>query len=193
MVATIPGIEAYPKTIMLRDETLVTVRLLREEDKVSLIEFFNRVPEEDRYYLKENVTSPEVVHSWTSSIDFRRVIPIVALAGDQIVADATLHRSRSPARSHAAEIRVVVDPAFREVGLGGRLIREMLDIAQDIGLHSATMELVADRELPAIMAAESVGFERMATLTDRVKDFWGNYRDLIILDIRLEDHQRWWF
>ena len=88
---------------------------------------------------------------------------------------------------------MVVDPAYREVGLGGRLMRELLDIADDLGLLAATMELVAEREHPAIMAAESVGFERVATLTERVKDFWGNYEDLITLNLRLGNHHRWWF
>ena len=193
MITTIPNVQAYPKTIMLRDGTQVTIRPLITDDKVRMLQFFERVPEEERHYLKENVTAPEVIHEWTTGIDFARAIPIVALSGDEIVADATLHRSRASARRHTAELRIVVDPDFREVGLGGRLIRELLDIAQELGLYAATMELVAERERPAIMAAESVGFTKVATLEGRVRDFWGNYQELVIFDMRLEDHHRWWF
>jgi RimJ/RimL family protein N-acetyltransferase len=193
MTITIPNIEAYPKTIMLRDGSTVTVRPLEPEDKVELLWFFERVPEEERHYLKENVTAPEVVYRWTEDIDFDRVIPIVAVANGEIVADATLHRTRIEGRRHVGELRIIVDPALREAGLGSRLMRELMDIGQEIGLYSATMELVADRELPAILAAESVGFKRVARLSERVRDFWGNYQDLIILDLPLKDRLQWWF
>ena len=53
-------------------------------------------------------------------MDLSKVIPIVAVVGVAIVADATLHLNRTPARQHLGEFRVVVDPAYREVGLGGR-------------------------------------------------------------------------
>jgi L-amino acid N-acyltransferase YncA len=193
MLKTIPNIDTYPKTVLLRDDTLITFRPLAKEDKARLLEFFMRIPEEDRYYLRENVASPEAIQKWTANIRFDDVIPIIALADDAIVADATLHRSRAPAKRHVAEIRIVVDPEYREVGLGGRLMRELLDIAHELGLDSATMELVEGRELSALIAAESVGFRRVATLTNRVKDTWGNYRDLVLLDVNLDDDSRWWF
>lgn len=187
------NLHAYPRTVMLRDGAAVALRPLETKDKLRLLEFFNRIPEEERYYLKENVTAPEVIQSWTSHIDFDRVIPIIAEAGDDIVADATIHRSRAPARRHVGELRVVVDPAFREVGLGRRLIREMLDISAELGLNQATFELVADREKPAINAAQSVGFRASATLKGRIKDFWGNYQDLVLLEMPLNERQMWWF
>jgi L-amino acid N-acyltransferase YncA len=191
-MATLPNIQAYPKTIMLNDGTSVVLRPLEPGDKVSLLQFFERVPEEERHYLKENVTAPEVVHGWTAKIDFDRVVPIVALAGDEIVADATLHRSRAVARRHVGELRLVVDPSHRGVGLGRRLLRELLDIAAELGLHNATFELVADREEMAIRAAISVGFQQVGVLKERIRDFWGNYQDLVQLELPLKDRELWW-
>jgi L-amino acid N-acyltransferase YncA len=187
------NVHAYPRTVMLRDGATVSLRPLEAEDKLRLLDFFKRVPEEERYYLKENVTAPEVIQAWTSHIDFDRVISIVAEAGEDIVADATLHRSRAPARRHIGELRIVVDPAFREVGLGRRLIRELLDISAELGLSQATFELVADRERPAINAAQSVGFRPSATLKGRIKDYWGNYQDLVLLEMPLNERHMWWF
>ncbi len=153
-MAPIPNLEAYPKQIMLLDGTVVSVRPLEPKDQTALLRFFQRVPEEDRFYLKENVTAPEVIYRWTHEIDFDRVLPLVAISqSGQIIADATLHRSRSPARRHMGELRIVVDPAYREQGLGTRLIRELLDVATDLGLERAIFELVAHREEAAIEAA----------------------------------------
>ncbi len=188
----LPNAEAYPKDIMLRDGDKVSVRPLQPDDKVRLLEFFERIPEEERYYLKENVASAKVVHGWTVNMDLTKVIPIVAVSNNAIVADATLHLNRTPARCHLGEVRVVVDPAYREVGLGGRLIREILDIAASLGLTKVIFELVAQREMEAVCAAERVGFKEVATLEDRVKDFWGNYQDLIVLEIPVADRERWW-
>ena len=188
----LPNHEAYPKDIMLRDGDKVSVRPLEPDDKVRLREFFERIPEEERYYLKENVASAKVIHGWTANMDFSKVIPIVAVSGDAIVADATLHLNRAPARHHLGEVRIVVDPAYREVGLGSRLIREVLDIAAGLGLAKVVFELVAHREKEAVLAAERVGFKEVATLEDRVKDFWGNYQDLVLLEIPVTDRERWW-
>lgn len=87
---------------------------------------------------------------------------------------------------------MVVDPAYREVSLVGRLIREMLDIASGLGLVKVVFEPVAQREMEAVCTAERVGFKEVATLEDRVKDFWRNYQDLIMLEIPLADRERWW-
>ena len=193
MVITIPNVEAYSKNVLLRDGMTVTVRPLEAEDDVELLRFFERVPGEERHYLKENVTSLKLISQWTRNIDFNRVIPIVALNDGEIVADATLHRTRIKARRHVGELRIVVEPGFREAGLGGRLMRELLDIGTDIGLKAVTIVLVADWEEPAIAGAESVGFNRIARLTDRVSGLWGNFQDLIVLDMQLNEHRYWWY
>ncbi len=193
MLKTIPNIEAYPKAILLRDDTVVEIRPLKNEDKVRLLDFFIRIPEDDRFYLRENVASPEAVQEWTENVHLDRVIPIIALADDDIVADATLHLSGAPSRSHVAEMRIVVSPEYREVGLGGRLMRELLDIAHELELYAVTMELVEHREMPALMAAESIGFRRVATLINRVRDTWGNNQNLVQMEILLESHDQWWF
>jgi L-amino acid N-acyltransferase YncA len=164
---------------MLHDGDKVSVRPLEPDDKVRLLEFFERIPEEERYYLKENVSSV-------------KVIPIVAVSGKAIVADATLHLNRTPARSHLGEVRVVVDPANREVGLGRRLIREILDIAANLGLTKVVFELVAQREKEAVCTAERVDFKEVATLEDWIKDFCGNYQDVIMLEIPVTNRERWW-
>lgn len=182
----------YPKAVVLRDNTRITLRPLGAEDKVRLLQFFQRVPQEERHYLKDDVVSPEVIREWTSNISWQRVIPIVALAGEDIVADGTLHRSRAPARRHIGEIRVVVDPAYREKGLGSRMIRELVDVAADLGQHKVIFELVDRREKAAITAARMMGFSEAGVLQEGVKDYWGNYQDLVTLEMPLKDRQLWW-
>lgn len=192
MTTTKVELEAYPKSLILRDGSKVELRLLHENDKLSLLRFFEGIPEDERYYLKENVTAPEVVREWAANVDITRVFPIVAVVDGEIVADATLHRSRSMSRRHVGELRVVVAPEYRERGLGRRLIRELLDIAAGLGLRKATFELVVERQEPAIMAAMSLGFREVSTLKEEVRDLWGNYQDVARLEMSLKNHELWW-
>ena len=186
-----PNIDAYPKTIALRDGTEVELRPLEKGDNARLLRFFQGVPEADRYYLKEDVIAPAVIRNWTANIDYERVIPIVAVTGGQIVADATLHRSRVPARQHIGEVRIVVDPDYRDRGLGRRLIWEMLDIAAELGLNKLTFELAAQMEKPAVLAALSVGFQEVASLRGWIRDQQGDYQDLVLMELHLEEHRKW--
>ena len=189
MTTIIPDIGAYPKTILLRDNTQVVMRPLTKEDAQRLLRFFQGIPEEERYYLKEDVVSPEVIQAWCSNIDYDRVIPIVALVDDEIVADATLHRSRALAPRHFGELRIVVDPAYREIGLGRRLIGELLDIGVELGLWGATFELASRHENLAISAAKSMGFQVTALLKERIRDISGDPQDLVIMELPLWDYQ----
>ncbi len=184
----LPALQRYPIKIKLEDGTDIELRPLDKDDKIRLAKFFQRVSEEDRFYLKENVTAPEVIHNWIDNLDYDRVVPIVAVANGNIVADATLHRSRVPARRHVGELRVVVDPDFRSKGLGSRLIHELVDLGRVLELDKLYFELVDRRELGAIHAAVYAGFEEVAALKDRVKDAYGSMQDLVIMEISLKEN-----
>ena len=186
------NLEAYPKMMTLRDGTQVEVRPLEEGDNVRLLNFFEQIGGQDLWYLKDDVTNPQVIRDWTVNINFDRVIPIEAVVGDEIVADATLHRSQVFARRHVGELRIVVDPRYRRRGLGRLLIRELVDIAIGLELYKVTFELVPEREEAAIKAAESMGFSKVATLKGRIRDYEGGYDDLVVLEMSLSDRETWW-
>ena len=93
-------IAAFPKDLTLRDGTGVSVRPLEPRDEERLLAFFLGLPDDDRYYLKDDVTSPEVIASWVRDLDYDRALPLVALTDDRVVAEAVLIRRRGNARSH---------------------------------------------------------------------------------------------
>ena len=191
-MVSIPKLEGYPKNFTLNDGTEAEVRPLSENDHMALLNLFQRVPEEDLYYLKDTVTDSEVIRDWTHNINLERVIPIEALVGDKVIADATLHRSRVFARKHIGELRIVVDPEYRGKGVARRLIRELLDIAAELDLYRVEIELVPEREDAAIGVVESMGFTRVATLKGRIRDYYGSYKDVTVLEIPLSDRSTWW-
>ena len=184
-------IAAFPKEIALRDCSRVLVRSPEDGDEQGLLDFFLRIPEEERFFLKEDVTAPGVVHRWVMERDFRRALALLALDGPRIVADAVLIRRRGNSRSHIGEIRVVVAPEYRDHGLGTALIRELCDVADDAGLEKVMFELVADREQEAIRAAEWLGFLRVATIEGGAVDPLGHHHDVVLMAMPLGRWYHW--
>ena len=184
-------IGAFPKEVGLRDCNRVLVRPLEDGDEQALLEFFLRIPEEERFFLKEDVTAPDVVHRWVRERDFRRALALLALDGSRIVADAVLIRRRGNSRGHLGEIRVVVAPEYRDHGLGTALIRELCDIADDAGLEKVMFELVADKEQEAIRAAEWLGFLRVATIEGGAVDPLGHHHDVVLMAMPLGRWYHW--
>jgi RimJ/RimL family protein N-acetyltransferase len=191
-MASIPKLRGYPKDFTLNDGVEVELRPLESRDHMALLNLFQQIPEEDLYYLKDTVTDSEVIRDWTLNINLERVISIVALVEDTIIADATLHRSRVFARKHTGEVRIVVDPEYRGKGVGRRLIRELLDIAAELDLYRVYIELVPEREDAAIGVMENLGFKKVATLPGRIRDYYGSYKEVVVLEIPLSDRSTWW-
>src|SRR3972149_946835 len=77
-------IGAFPKEAVLRDCSRVLVRSLEDGDEQALLDFFLRIPEEERFFLKEDVTAPEVVKRWVRERDFRRALALVAMDGSRV-------------------------------------------------------------------------------------------------------------
>ena len=185
-------LEAFPRTVQLRNNTTVEFRPMVAGDKDKLLEFFLQVPEDDRYFLKDDVTSPKVIEGWASHLDYDRALPVLAWADGRVVGDAVLVRSRTGARAHNGEVRVVVHPDWRNRGLGSALIRQLCDIAADAELDKVIMEAVADREVEAITAAERLGFLRSAVLPEYYSDQRGRKHDLVVMVLPLGKWYEWW-
>ena len=183
---------AYPKTVELVDGQTITIRPMDKGDGDALLSFFLRIPEEDRFYLKEDVTSPEVIQRWAENLDYSRALPLLALDGNKIIADGTLHRRRAGSMQHVGEIRIVVEPKYRYKGMRAEVMRELRLIAKDSDLEKVILELVAAEQAPAIRTAEALGFVKLATLPNYVRNIHGSYSDLLVMELPLGKWQEWW-
>jgi len=155
------------------------------EDGADLLDFFRRIPEEDRFYLKENVTDPRVIEVWAEEVDYSRALPLLAIMDGKVVGDGTLHHRRAGARRHIGEVRVVVDPAYRNRGVGRGLLRKLVELARDRGVEKLMFEVVADAEEAAKHTVMLLGFVPVAALPAHVKDLGGQAHDLIIMELRV--------
>ncbi|MBF8278661.1 MAG: putative GCN5-related N-acetyltransferase [candidate division NC10 bacterium] len=177
----------YPKKVRLQSGTSVTIRPMVKEDADKLYAFFSRVPREDRLFLRDDVSIRDVIDSWTQELDYRKVLPLVAEVGGNIVGDATLHRRTFGWTSHVGKVRLVIDKDYRGKGLGTVLIEELIDIAKKAGLEQLVAELISD-QTGALSAFKRLGFEKEAVFFNYVKDQMGEERNLVVMikNLRIE-------
>jgi GNAT superfamily N-acetyltransferase len=64
------------------------------------------------------VSKREVIEAWARELDYEKVLPLLAVVGDNIVGDATLHRRKAGWTSHVGKVRIVIDKDYRGKGLG---------------------------------------------------------------------------
>jgi GNAT superfamily N-acetyltransferase len=181
----------YPKQLSLADASSVEVRPMVPGDAEALLEFFGRVPDEERRLLKDDVASKSVIAAWAEHLDYDRALPLLAFDGPRICADSVLIRHRGDARSHFAEVRVVVDPDYRNRGLGSAIMREAIDIAWDAEIESVQIEFVSGVQDDAGKAALMFGGEQIGTLKDAVRDHQGNTHDVVFMRIPLGRSWQW--
>ncbi len=184
-------LSGYPKQLPVSSGSGVTVRPMVSEDADALRKFFLTIPDEERYFLKDDVVSEVVINRWAEDLDYDRALPLLVFDGDRICADGLLIRHRGDARSHYAEIRIVVDPDYRERGLGTALMRELIDIAWDAELELVQGEFIRGMQDEALVAVKALGGIEAATLADAVRDQHGAPHDLVILRIPLGRSWQW--
>ncbi len=173
----------YPKAIVTRDGTSVLLRPVVPSDEEALRTFFASIPEEERWFLRENLSDPQLLHQWIEALEYDYTLPIVAVREDDgtIVANLRLYRSKSDSIRHLAHLRVMVLPAYRDLKVGSWMILDSVKLAMDLGIEKLIAEFVAGVEEGAIAAAKKLDFHQEAVLKDYVKDRQGRDRHLIIM------------
>jgi L-amino acid N-acyltransferase YncA len=177
-------IKNYRKFVNTSNRQRILLRPMTAADQEAVTDLFcNRAEESDVRFLKDDVRNPEVVARWFDEIDYDRVVPLLAFQGERLVGDATLHRGRGATR-HIGELRIFLAREFRGVGLGMQLLRELIEIAREMGLHMLMAEIVSE-ELAVIKAFRKLGFVRHAEFDDYFMDPEGGLHDVSFMVLPL--------
>jgi L-amino acid N-acyltransferase YncA len=172
---------AYRKFVTLKNGKRVMLRFLNEQDREGLIHMFLEAPEEDTRFLKQDVKDAKLINYWLDHINYRKVLPLVAvdLENNRLVADATLHRGKHAAK-HLGEIRIFVCRQFRNLGLGSTMLEELVNLAMKEGLLWLKAEIIAEHK-KVIKAFREKGFETRATLEDYFIRKDGMTHDVVLM------------
>ncbi|MCI0519718.1 MAG: GNAT family N-acetyltransferase [Chloroflexi bacterium] len=173
----------FRQVVTLRDGARVLIRPLVTEDRQMLLDLLVPVSPDELRFMRHNVVDPAVVNSWIDNLNYDRVFPMVAVIGDRIVGEATLHFGKGYAR-HRAELRIFLAKDFRRRGLGMKLTQAMIDIAKRRSLYMLEVQIVRDLSND-IKAMEKVGFEVVVTYEDYYMLPNGELRDVVHMLLRL--------
>jgi RimJ/RimL family protein N-acetyltransferase len=172
-------LEGFPQNLTLKDGTQVVVRPLDAQDAPALLEFYRALPEEDRLYLRDDVTKPEWVDRFVAHVKHHEVVSLIALHGKKVVGEASLYRALHGWTAHVGEIRVSVSPNLRRSGLGTTLARDLVKLAIGLGVEKMIAQMV-ESQISAQRMFEKLGFRQEAVLRGHVRDIHGIKRDLLI-------------
>ena len=148
----------YPQEGVLRDGRRVMLRPFTEKDVDALYDFFHRMPGQYRRFAWDNVDNRSLIEGWGREIDYGKVFPLLAVDGNRIVADATLHTRKGGPLRLVGRIKWMIDPEFRGAGLGTILVNHLIHIARERGLRHVNSMLISDLEADAVKTLEGLGF-----------------------------------
>ena len=173
-------IDAYPKTVTLKDQTEVMIRPVAQSDVAPLVEFFESLSDEERLYVRHDLGEPGEVRKWAEEVDLNSAIPLVALDGDTVAANGTLFMKSHAWIRHVAQIQIVTAPAYRGKGLGAMLSRELVGLAEERDIEKIQASVIEDN-VGAVRMFETLGFKTVAVLEGMIKDRSWKNRNLAVM------------
>lgn len=177
-------LERYPRQVTLRNGARLVFRPMGRDDVDRLWVFFQQIPPEDKMFFRQDVSRREVVQRWADTLDYGLVLPILALEGQRVVGDATLHRQKTGWKQRVGVVRVQVAPDYRHLGLGTAMVRELRHLGEKSALHYLMAEII-EEQAAAVRAFEKIGFVRAATYRNFVNDQGGALHNLLVLLYRM--------
>jgi L-amino acid N-acyltransferase YncA len=173
--------DEYPKTITLDDGFEFTLRPMAQCDDDKLYRFFVSLPESDRRYLRNDTVDRILIESWCRNLDYDKVLPILAVRQDVLIANGTLHRQTHGWSKHIGEIRMTIASEYQQRGIGNILTKEIASLARKLGVERLMARVVTSRDY-VINLFELNGFKQIAKLKNFVKSVVDNsYKDIAIL------------
>lgn len=172
--------QSYPREVRVGGDRTVTLRLMGRSDRESMVDFARTLPADDLLFLRRDITDPEVIDGWVHNVEIGRAVTVLAERGGELVGYSSLSLNAALWTRHVGEIRVLVSPDYRKLGLGRRLAYEVFAIAKDLGLQKMLARMTPDQK-GARATLERLGFTAEALLHDFVLDREGKTRDLLIM------------
>lgn len=169
----------YPWTTQIKNRT-ITLRLMQPTDRDAVLAFAQALPADDLLFLPLDITHPKVVDGWMRTIGSGRTTTVIAEAEGHLVGMGTLVFSETTWARHLGNMRLLVSPDARGIGLGVLLANEVFALAQAAGLQKIIAQMAAE-ERSAVAVFERLGFRAEALLTDYVMDRNGRTHDLIVM------------
>ncbi len=173
-------LESYPREATSVDSRTVTLRLMEKSDRDRIVDLARSLPPDDLLFLRRDITDPEVVDEWVREIERGRTVTVLAEKDDELLAYGSLLLHETFWGRHMGEIRVLVRPDYRGVGLGLQLASDVFAIAKEARIEQLMARMTTKQERTRARL-ERLGFKADAVLRGFALDREGNRRDLLVM------------
>jgi len=170
---------SYPRQVAT-DAGEIEIRLMSPADEAAVLEFAQKLPTHDLLFLPRNISQPKVLSAWIKEIERGSIISLLAVKSGRVVGCGTIVRDPHSWSPHVGEIRNVISPDVRGLGVGRALSQETFALALGSGLEKLLVQMTVD-QTGAIAIFEGLGFKAEALLHDHVRDLDGKKHDIVVL------------
>jgi ribosomal protein S18 acetylase RimI-like enzyme len=179
--------ENHHSTVILNDGRELGLAWLTPDDRGKLFGFMEALPEKDLGRLGLDYESASVLDACLNE-DENRPCRLLAARdaeqGDRLAGLLVFYRGGG-GRTHMARVETALHPAYRDLGLGSGLLREVIAYTSRAGLLLLVMEVHID-EKDLIVGVKRLGFEPKAIIEDYRVDRRGATYDVIVMIKRLQ-------
>ncbi|WP_129627067.1 GNAT family N-acetyltransferase [Candidatus Oscillochloris fontis] len=168
--------------VALKDGRTITIRPLMDQDRVALISFGLGLPKNDLLYLEDDFQNPEIISRLINANAAENWRQIVAVTDDDSIVAYTA-ALRMPGWSyHVANVRLIVDRAWRRSGLGMAMAQTIVEVARENGATKVTVEMLAAQTAGQAIFRR-LGFVVEGQLARHAIDRDGNLHDIVLMSV----------
>jgi len=184
------ALKEIDKTFTADDGMEINIRPLEAGDEKALLGFFKNLPEPEVMFFKRRVRDPEVIKQWCENIDLYARLPLLALHEGKVIAVASLLQNNGGWKRHIGRISQSILPKYRQKGIAGKLVQELVDIARMAGLQKVEAEFIDKQEGGQKLFA-LLGFTHLMRLEDYVQDMQAIQHDYVLMGMDLKTDEEY--
>jgi GNAT superfamily N-acetyltransferase len=173
-----PG--AAQPALTLRDGRSVVIRPLGAGDADPLLDFGHALPQDDWFYLQNDLRAADVVARLVNARDAEHWRQLVAVAPGGRAAAYSSARLLPGWSSHVADIQLLVAEDWRRAGLGTALARAIVAAARSLGATKVMVDMV-EEQAAGLAIFSRLGFRQEGRLVNHTRDRDGNRHTLVVL------------
>jgi RimJ/RimL family protein N-acetyltransferase len=165
------------------DHTVVFCDLI-EDDVPQLMSVYNSIVEEGKYFLRNRgPSSVEEAREWLQQHLQAGLTYVAVKVNGELAGGATIE-PREDKASHVAYFGIFLKKEFRNLGIGTRLTRKMVELSREKGFEIIQLYVFA-LNTQAIHLYKKMGFTEVGRIKKGVKFADGTYTDEIIMIAQL--------
>jgi len=184
------ALKEIDKSFTADDGIEIEIRPLEAGDEKALLSFFKNLPQPEVMFFKRRVSDPEVIKSWCENIELDSRLPLLALHEGKVVAISSLLQNKGGWKRHIGRISQSILPKYRQKGIAGKLVQELVDVARMAGLQKVEAEFIDKQEGGQKLFA-LLGFTHLLKLEDYVQDMQAINHDYVLMGMDLKTDEEY--